>query len=182
MDARYISLKDTAAMIRAALKRQFPCTKFSVRGHKYAGGASIDVNWTDGPTAHLVEPTIKAFAGGRFDGSIDMAYSVRHWLLPDGRVAIASNPGTYDQRGSHAPERHWMPEPGAVLVRFECDFVFGNRTESEALMQRVAQRQRERGHEVRVGLSLFGKAEFQGGPEEIDAAYKAARRFMVAGA
>ena len=116
MEPRYISLKDTATMIRAALRRQFPRTKFSVRGHAYAGGAAIDVNWTDGPTAHLVEPTIKAFAGGRFDGSIDYAYHVRHWLLPNGRVTIASNPGTHDQRGSHAPERHWMPEPGAELV------------------------------------------------------------------
>lgn len=35
---RYVSAKDTAVLIRGALKREFPGVKFSVRSETYAGG------------------------------------------------------------------------------------------------------------------------------------------------
>ena len=44
---RYISLADTAKLVRAALAANFPGTKFYVRSDSYSGGASIDV-WYDG--------------------------------------------------------------------------------------------------------------------------------------
>lgn len=47
-----IALK--AQEIRKELKQAFPNTKFSVRSSNYSGGGSVDVRWTDFPTAEAV--------------------------------------------------------------------------------------------------------------------------------
>lgn len=70
--AKYISPKDTATEVRKALKAAFPDTKFSVRTHTYAGGASINVNYFDGPNQKAVEEVAKQFEGASFDGMIDL--------------------------------------------------------------------------------------------------------------
>lgn len=140
MDQTYLSCAETAKLIRTALKRAFPGFKFSVRSETYAGGASIDVTWTDGPTNALVDPVIKQFCGGRFDGMIDMAYSVSHWLLPDGTTVIASNPGTHGQMGTDPGERNEKPHPDAKLVHFGANHIFGHRNHSEAFLRRVIER------------------------------------------
>jgi len=41
----YSSAADTAKLVRAALKRSLPATRFSVRSKTYSAGASIDVSW-----------------------------------------------------------------------------------------------------------------------------------------
>lgn len=148
MNATYLSVADTAKLVRAALKRAFPRTKFSVRSDSYAGGASIRVSWADGPAARMVEAVTGQFAGGGFDGSIDMAYSKYHWLLADGSAVMASNPGTQGSAGSHAAERNWMPSPDAKLVRFGADFVFVEREMSAALLRRAVARVAAQGHSV----------------------------------
>ena len=61
--SRYISPKDTAKHVRTALKEAFPGIKFSVRTNTYAGGASIDVNWTDGPARTAVDTVTGWFEG-----------------------------------------------------------------------------------------------------------------------
>lgn len=71
MASRHISTTETAKLIRRALRESFPGTKFSVRSRSYAGGSSVDVSWTDGPTAHQVEAVAKRFAGATFDGMRD---------------------------------------------------------------------------------------------------------------
>lgn len=68
---RYLSCADTAKMIRQALKEAFPAVKFSVRSSTYAGGASIDVSYTDGPKKADVEAVANTFQGGSFDGMTD---------------------------------------------------------------------------------------------------------------
>lgn len=72
MTTTYLTVTDTAKMLRTELKALFPETKFSVRSSKYAGGASINVQWTDGPTEAMVKPTLNKFAGATFDGMTDM--------------------------------------------------------------------------------------------------------------
>ena len=151
MQKVYFSCAETAKMVRASLKKTFPKTKFGVRSKVYAGGASISVDWMDGPAEKLVESVVGAYAGGRFDGSIDMAYSVSHWLLADGSVTIASDPGTGDQRGSHQATRNWMPEPDAKLVHFGANYIFTKRDISPALMNRVLDRLAARGLPVEAG-------------------------------
>lgn len=71
MTAQFIDTKDVAKLIRSALREAFPDTRFSVRLSRYSGGSSIDVYWTDGPTAEMVECIAGAFQGGYFDGMTD---------------------------------------------------------------------------------------------------------------
>jgi hypothetical protein len=46
--------------------------KFSVTSESYAGGNSVDVRWTDGPTAKDVEAVADRHAAGSFDGMTDL--------------------------------------------------------------------------------------------------------------
>jgi hypothetical protein len=61
-----------AENIRRELKRRFPGVKFSVTSESYAGGNSVDVRWTDGPTAKEVEAVANRHAAGSFDGMTDL--------------------------------------------------------------------------------------------------------------
>jgi hypothetical protein len=66
---QYISTVETAKMLRAALKAEFPTAKFSVR--KSASGSALNVSWTDGPTVAAVDAIAQRYAGGSFDGQTD---------------------------------------------------------------------------------------------------------------
>ena len=79
----YISVTDTAKLIRKALKAQFPNVKFSVQSKSYSMGASITVYWTDGPTTDAVDKIVKQFEGASFDGMIDL--KSYHSSMLDGR-------------------------------------------------------------------------------------------------
>lgn len=60
-----------AKNIRTELKAAFPAVKFSVRSKSYSMGNSINVDWTDGPTAKQVEEIVGKYEGGSFDGMTD---------------------------------------------------------------------------------------------------------------
>ena len=116
--AEYIDTADQAKLIRQALKKAFPGVKFSVRTSRYAGGSSVHVGWTDGPTSSQVEAVAGAYKGGGFDGMIDLAYSQETWLLPDGSVRFAATSGTEGSRGT-VPAAVGSPmHPDARLVQF----------------------------------------------------------------
>jgi hypothetical protein len=66
---RHVSAADTAALLRCSLKAAHPKVKFGVRSHRYAGGASIDVGWTDGPTEVQVEKTSELYRGATGGGA-----------------------------------------------------------------------------------------------------------------
>ena len=87
-----------AKLIRAALKEEFPTTKFSVRSKSYTGGSSINIYWTDGPvdeyatgplyTDHGVKevrPIARYFAGATFDGRDD---SMHYHETPVGMATV----------------------------------------------------------------------------------------------
>ena len=61
--SRYLTAAETAALVRKALKAAYPAVKFSVRSKTYAGGASIDIGWGDGPSLGEVEATAKLYQG-----------------------------------------------------------------------------------------------------------------------
>lgn len=127
----YLSVVETAKLVRKALKREFPTTKFSVRSDSYAGGAAIRVSWTDGPTTKKVEAVVGCFAGADFDGSIDLKTYTDHWLNPDGTVTVAHARGTEGSKG-YLPEVIGDPtSPGAKLVSFGADFVQTDREVSD---------------------------------------------------
>ncbi len=79
-ERKYIDVTGTAKLIRKALKESFPGVKLSVRSERYAGGSSINVSWTDGPTKPQVEHVAGAFEGSYFDGMIDYKGSRYHKL------------------------------------------------------------------------------------------------------
>jgi len=73
-DITYISCKDTAVLIRAALKENFPGVKFGVTMRP--SGSSIYVKWVDGPATKAVESVVKNYEGASFDGMIDLKSTV----------------------------------------------------------------------------------------------------------
>ncbi len=137
--AEYLTCAQTAKLVRKELGRVFPGYTFTVRSNVYAGGASIDAAWTDGPPAKVVDSVVSGFAGGGFDGSIDMKYHVSTWLEPDGTAYLAECNGTEGSRG-YVPESMSDPRSAdARLVYMGADFVFTNRTltpSAEALIYR----------------------------------------------
>lgn len=124
--AEYISAANTAKLIRRALKKAFPDQKFYVNTDSYAGGASIDVNWMDGPTDKEVAKVVKAYAGKNAD----------HWLMPDGTVEIARYWGDYGQSFDH---RDKPPCPEARLVGFMANHVFTKKAYSPEHVERLGQ-------------------------------------------
>jgi len=70
--ARWLSAAELAKIIRKELKANFPGQKFSVRSSNYAGGSSIDIRWTDGPTQGDVDLVVKPLQRVSFDGMIDL--------------------------------------------------------------------------------------------------------------
>lgn len=126
MTKRYIDVAESAKMIRALLKSKFPGVKFSVKSSRYAGGASIRIEWTNGPTVKQVDQFTDPFAGAGFDGMIDMQYYKTAYLLPDGTVTYGRSPGTVRSAGVEEGYNEPLPE-GAVEVSFGSDYVHTTR-------------------------------------------------------
>jgi hypothetical protein len=137
-EPRYLTTMETAKLIRAALKRSFPTTKFSVRSHVYRGGSSVDVSWTDGPTNEKVDGLVSVYAGKDFDGMIDLEHSVYAWLLPDGSARPAYSAGTQGSAGVHPAFRHGKPSPDAEFVLMGAGYVFTRRQYSSEVFQAAA--------------------------------------------
>lgn len=126
----YVSVARTAKLIRAQLAKKFPEVKFSVRSNSYSLGASIDIDWVDGPAKDEVQKVTGAFSGSGFDGMIDMRFSEQSWLLPDGSAAFGRSSGTEGSRGVYPAYDHPKPHPDAVLIHFGADHVFLHRKDS----------------------------------------------------
>jgi hypothetical protein len=80
MSIKYFTCAETAKLIRRSLKEAFKDVRFSVRSSTYSGGASIGVNWTDGPNVAQVEAITQGFKAAYFDGSIDYQGSIHHMM------------------------------------------------------------------------------------------------------
>jgi len=61
-----------ASNIRTELRRAFPAAPFSVRSNSFAGGDSVHVAWTDGPTTAQVQEVTDKYSEGSFDGMQDL--------------------------------------------------------------------------------------------------------------
>lgn len=83
MNREYLSVAETAKLVRKALKESFPGVKFSVRSKSYSMGASISIGWTDGPNTKQVEAVSNAFEGAYFDGMTD--YKGNNYHALDGK-------------------------------------------------------------------------------------------------
>lgn len=65
------STKETAEIIRKALKVAFPGIKFSVRTKYGSCYSATDISWTDGPTQEQVEWVTSDYTSRSFDGQTD---------------------------------------------------------------------------------------------------------------
>jgi hypothetical protein len=96
-----LSCADTAKLVRRILAESFPGVRFGVRSSTYAGGASIRINWVDGPTVRQVDATAGRLSGAYFDGMTDYQGANYHTL--DGRpVRFGANFIFGDRRTSPA--------------------------------------------------------------------------------
>jgi hypothetical protein len=68
---RYISTKETAAMLRKDLARAWPGVKFSVRMSTGTASAWLRVTYTDGPTYSELRLFCSNYEGRQFNGMTD---------------------------------------------------------------------------------------------------------------
>lgn len=111
----YYTPAETAKLVRAALKATFPATKFSVRTSVYAGGASVDVRWTDGPTAQRVNAVTREFEGCYFDSSQDMKYYIERWDSEGRKVSYGAH---YIDVQRTVSDEHWHTVAALVADRY----------------------------------------------------------------
>lgn len=150
----YLSVADTAKLVRKALKEKFPGQKFSVRSSSYSGGASIDVGWIDGPTDKAVSAVTSAYTGKDFDGMIDLAIYTESWYCPEHGATFKASPGTEGSRGS-IPEGFGAPPClEAVPISMGADYIHTNRRYSE---EAVAAALVEINEAAGPGIELDGK-------------------------
>ena len=97
MKRKYLTCAETAKLIRPVLKSTFPGVKFSVRSDTYAGGASIRIRWTDGPTRKEVDRVVSRYAGATFDGMRDLKEYKAPTIMagPDGELREVSFGANY---------------------------------------------------------------------------------------
>jgi hypothetical protein len=117
---RRVDAVEVAKLIRANLKRQFPNIRFSVRTDRYAGGNSIIVKWTDGPTNSAVEEVTGGYAGARFDGMIDLQCSADSWFCQKHGARTAAIHGSGSEH--EGPKRSRCCHR-ATLVKMGADYV-----------------------------------------------------------
>ena len=78
------SAVESAKVLKAALRKDFPAVKFSVTLSRGTGYGYCSVGWTDGPSVKAVKAVTDWFEGSTFDGMTDMEEYTRA-TLPDGR-------------------------------------------------------------------------------------------------
>lgn len=140
----YVSVTQTAKLIRAQLAAKFAGVKFSVTSKSYSGGASIDIYWNDGPTDKRVQEIVGPFGGSDFDGMVDLKYSVKAWLNPDGSASFGYSAGTGNTRGSDPGYDHPKPHADSIMVHFGADFIFTHRHLTKAFIEPIAKKVSER--------------------------------------
>ena len=135
MEKEYYTVTQTAKMIRKTLKLAWPKIKFSVRSQSFAGGTAIDITWVDGPNKTDCETLISPYQSGGFDGSIDMAYSISSWLLPNGRAVEGHSQGTQGSGGYVAAYTNPAPSDDAILVSFGAKYISFSRELSDKYVE-----------------------------------------------
>ena len=97
----YINKKDTAALIRKALKEAFPDMKFSV----VSGGSNtcsvLAIRWEDGANEAQVSAVINRFKGVSFDGMTDST-NTRYYLMDGKEVSFYYDYINYHRTNSDA--------------------------------------------------------------------------------
>lgn len=80
----YASPAETSRILRRALRKRFPSTRFHVRLSRGTGYGNCSIRWTDGPSSKLVREVTRPFEGSGFDGMTDSSYHIEN-PMADGR-------------------------------------------------------------------------------------------------
>lgn len=139
----YLAEKDIATLVRHAVIKAYPGTKFSVRTKTYSGGGSVTVHWHGGPIQKTVETLVNQFRTQSFDGTIDMAHDNDIWLAPDGTASMAHDQGTVGSGGCRPEIINSTHDPAAVICKSYGCYIFCTRYLTGALLQTAADRIRE---------------------------------------
>lgn len=75
-EVRHLTVKETAAQIRRAVRAAFPGVRFSVRMATGSAYGWVRVSWTDGPRHAQVREVVAPFESSRFDGMDDAYHRV----------------------------------------------------------------------------------------------------------
>lgn len=106
---------EVAKIVRGLLKTHYGETKFSVRSERYAGGSSLRVEWTDGPTEKQVRDLTGFLASVTHIDQSDYANSARsEW---EGEVFWSG--ANYISTSRHYSREHL--ESAAILASKEHD-------------------------------------------------------------
>lgn len=140
LNGEHVSSVDLASLIRLALKKEFPGTKFSVKTSKATFSSSITINWVDGPSTPSVDAFTDKFSTRGFDASIDLSYGKNLWIHPDGTVYPAGTQGTEGSGGYYAAEKFPAKSPDAILLKnVASTYVFCSRVYTEKLIEQARQ-------------------------------------------
>jgi hypothetical protein len=60
-----------AQLIKKELRERYPLTEWRVKSSIFAGGDSVDVSYTDGPTSHQVQEMLDKYVNSTFDCMTD---------------------------------------------------------------------------------------------------------------
>jgi Large polyvalent protein associated domain 29 len=104
-----IDTRETAVMVRHALKAAWPEMRFSVRMARGTAYGWFDVSWEDGPTYRQVDDLVGLYQGSRFDGTDDAYHR-----LPNRLVCASPAPSSLPRCGlpaaaSSPPDRSGRP-------------------------------------------------------------------------
>jgi hypothetical protein len=132
-EARRLSAKETAALIRKQLKQQYPTVTFSVRTESRG---TINIYWTDGPSSKAVEAIAGQYEGKGFDGMIDLEYHIDGWLL-NGEIVGTRSRGSEGSRGGVPAWGMIAPHDDCELVDFGAGYIFTHRAYSPAFVARL---------------------------------------------
>jgi len=118
--SEYVSVTDTAKLVRQALKEAFPGAKFSVRSHTYSGGSSVSVHWTDGPQRAEVDNVAKPLGGDRFVFTERVFSEEYRAELERAVVLLAGESGPFDGTKTYGfglrPGGKWFESYGDDVV------------------------------------------------------------------
>lgn len=112
----WLGAKDSAAVIRGVLRKNFPGCKFSVTIGRGSGVSSVHIKWTDGPTPARVEALTSGFQAGTFDGMTDSYnYDRDAFVEVDGKLYRPGARYIFTER--HVSPRATLRALDAVLAR-----------------------------------------------------------------
>jgi hypothetical protein len=105
---------ETAKVIRTTLKQHYPAVGFTVKSHNFAGGDSVNVDWTDGPTTEAINRLIAEYESGTFDPTCDLyEYRTDKPNHPTAKYVGTSrhfSPAVYAAKRAELVKKYGIPE------------------------------------------------------------------------